>query len=157
MMEHCKWWESDRNLDSVRMVCFDQWAKTVNNLSHRRRQRQCTQTQAVFIQETAVDKKSSKMASSYFNISPIISIFVFFLFFTSSLCPALSSTEYHQKNQTFRPGKQLRKLKAIRAHLVKINKPSLKTIQAFFSSPAPCFVLLLVFSVMGCFIWLLLL
>ncbi|KAM7464649.1 hypothetical protein LguiA_032770 [Lonicera macranthoides] len=101
-----------------------QWAKTVINLSYRRRQRQCTQT---------INKNSSKMASSNFNISPIISFVVFFLFFTSSVCPALSSTgseEYHQKNQTFRPGKQLRKLKAIRAHLMKINKPSLKTIQS---------------------------
>ena len=142
---------SDRNLDFVRMVGGE--LQTVNNLIYRRRQRQCTHTQAVFIQET-IDKNSSKMASSYFNISPIISIFVFFLFFTSSVCPALSSTgseEYHQKNQTFRPGKQLRKLKAIRAHLMKINKPSLKTIQAFFSSPVlSCPAL--VFSIMGVFI-----
>ncbi|KAL6983729.1 hypothetical protein U1Q18_017108 [Sarracenia purpurea var. burkii] len=75
---------------------------------------------------------SSAMAPSYFKISPIISFFVCFLFVTSSVCPVHSSESdgYGQVNQTFRPGERVQKLKTIRAHLKKINKPSVKTIQS---------------------------
>ncbi|RVX18449.1 hypothetical protein CK203_006449 [Vitis vinifera] len=73
------------------------------------------------------------MASS----SPIMFIFVAFLFAASSLSPVLShpipSDSGHHRptaNQTFHPGLQLQKLKRVRAYLRKINKPAVKTIQA---------------------------
>lgn len=67
------------------------------------------------------------MASRYSKISPIISIFVFFLF---SVCPVLSlqTQQFNLANQTFKPGDDM---KIIKSHLMKINKPSLKTIQVF--------------------------
>ncbi|RVW52960.1 hypothetical protein CK203_072717 [Vitis vinifera] len=67
------------------------------------------------------------MASS----SPIMFIFVAFLFAVSSLSPVLShpipSDSGHHRptaNQTFHPGLQLQKLKRVRAYLRKINKPA---------------------------------
>ncbi|KAL0297008.1 UNVERIFIED_CONTAM: hypothetical protein Sradi_6752900 [Sesamum radiatum] len=75
------------------------------------------------------------MASSCcWKISPIISAFVFFLFFFSSVCPVLS-VNFNATKQNFRPGDHMsKKLKYIRAHLMKINKPAVKTIQAIISS-----------------------
>ncbi|OIT22326.1 PREDICTED: uncharacterized protein LOC109217750 [Nicotiana attenuata] len=72
------------------------------------------------------------MASSCSKISPIISIFVFFLFFIFSVCPVLSLEieNFNLANQTFKPGDELQKMKMIKSHLMKINKPSLKTIQS---------------------------
>nr|XP_016451034.1 PREDICTED: uncharacterized protein LOC107775772 [Nicotiana tabacum] len=69
------------------------------------------------------------MASSCSKISPIISIFVFFLF---SVCSVLSLEieNFNLANQTFKPGDELQKMKMIKSHLMKINKPSLKTIQS---------------------------
>uniref|UniRef100_A0A5B6Z0Q0 Neprosin PEP catalytic domain-containing protein n=1 Tax=Davidia involucrata TaxID=16924 RepID=A0A5B6Z0Q0_DAVIN len=98
------------------------------SFDYRRRQHQCTKTHTVLVEETA-QENSSKMASSCCKISPVFSIFVFFLFVTSSVCPVMSS-ESVNSNQTFRPGNELRKLKMIRAHLKKINKPAVKTIQS---------------------------
>ncbi|CAK9173740.1 unnamed protein product [Ilex paraguariensis] len=109
-------------------------ANTENNWSYfdgRRRQHKCTQTETVLLEETQ-HTNSIKVDSSSCKISPIISIFVFFLFLSSSICPVLSaeSDNHHQANQTFRPGEELQKLKMIRAHLMKINKPALRTIQS---------------------------
>ncbi|GFZ21232.1 carboxyl-terminal peptidase, putative [Actinidia rufa] len=73
------------------------------------------------------------MASSDCKISPVISIFVFFLFLnSSSVCPVCSSEsgEFNRVNQTFHAREELEKLKMIRAHLMKINKPAVKTIQS---------------------------
>ncbi|CAN4124208.1 unnamed protein product [Withania somnifera] len=72
------------------------------------------------------------MASSCSKISPIISIFVFFLFFIFSVCPVLSleTEHFNLANQTFKPGDELHNMKIIKSHLMKINKPSLKTIQS---------------------------
>ncbi|MCD9645499.1 hypothetical protein HAX54_034491 [Datura stramonium] len=72
------------------------------------------------------------MASSCSKISPIISIFVFFLFFIFSVCPVLSleTEQFNLSNQTFKPGDELHKMKIIKSHLMKINKPFLKTIQS---------------------------
>ncbi|KAF3622948.1 Pyruvate phosphate dikinase, PEP/pyruvate binding domain isoform 1 [Capsicum annuum] len=72
------------------------------------------------------------MASSYSKISPIISIFVFFLFFIFSVCPALSleTQQFNLANQTFKPSDEVHNTKIIKSHLMKINKPSLKTIQS---------------------------
>ncbi|XP_015074781.1 uncharacterized protein LOC107018735 [Solanum pennellii] len=69
-------------------------------------------------EETRRSYNSSKihvMASK--NISPIIYIFV--VFFLFSVCPVLSSS-LEQFNQTF----------DIKSHLMKINKPSIKTIKS---------------------------
>ncbi|KAL0408585.1 UNVERIFIED_CONTAM: hypothetical protein Sradi_1792900 [Sesamum radiatum] len=65
------------------------------------------------------------MASSCcWKISPIISAFVFFLFFFSSVCPVLS-VNFNATKHNFRPGDHMsKKLKYIRAHLMKINKPA---------------------------------
>ncbi|KAG8366086.1 hypothetical protein BUALT_Bualt17G0039300 [Buddleja alternifolia] len=90
-------------------------------LDQRRRKLQCTQKQAVLIEEKML-KKSSKMAA---KISPIISALVFFLFF---ICPA-RSVNFNDSNQNFRPGDESKKMKYIRAHLMKINKPAVKTIE----------------------------
>ncbi|RVX04450.1 hypothetical protein CK203_018524 [Vitis vinifera] len=72
----------------------------------------------------------SNMASSYCKISPIIPIFVSFLLVASSVCSVHSSETDRPANQTFRPGEELEKLKIIRDHLLKINKPAVKTIQS---------------------------
>ncbi|GLT36601.1 hypothetical protein SLA2020_109690 [Shorea laevis] len=94
--------------------CFD----------YRRRQHQCTQTET--------QGNFSTMASSFPKTSPIIPIFVFFLLVSSSICPVLSSesSKLHATNQAFRPKEELQKLKIIREHLKKINKPAAKTIQS---------------------------
>ncbi|XP_059656172.1 protein neprosin-like [Cornus florida] len=73
------------------------------------------------------------MASSCFKISPIIPTFVCLLFVISSVCPVLSSKSghhHHHSNHTHHRSKGFKKLKIIRAHLKKINKPSVKTIQS---------------------------
>ncbi|KAI3452695.1 hypothetical protein Pfo_009359 [Paulownia fortunei] len=97
-------------------------------LDLRRRQHQCTQRQTVLLEETR-PTNSSKMASICCKISPIISAFVFFLFFISSVCP-VQSVNFNHTNQNFRPGNESKKLKYIRAHLMKVNKPAVKTIQS---------------------------
>uniref|UniRef100_A0A6N2K6H2 Neprosin PEP catalytic domain-containing protein n=1 Tax=Salix viminalis TaxID=40686 RepID=A0A6N2K6H2_SALVM len=70
----------------------------------------------------------SNMASSWCNrkISSVISVFVCFLLVVSSkICPVSSSeTGSRMTNQTFRPQEELQKLKIIREHLEKINKPA---------------------------------
>ncbi|XP_052184153.1 uncharacterized protein LOC127796181 [Diospyros lotus] len=67
-------------------------------------------------------------AAASFKISPIISIFVCFLLLASSV--SSHSGDHSRLNQTFRPGNEQKKLHIIRAHLKKINKPSVKTIQS---------------------------
>ena len=72
--------------------------------------------------------------------------FIIFLFFISAVCP-VRSVNFNDTNQDFRP----KKMKLVRAHLAKINKPSVKTIQAcscdmpyssvFFCPVSLCFVL----------------
>ncbi|KAL3501153.1 hypothetical protein ACH5RR_035602 [Cinchona calisaya] len=111
------------------------------NLDDQRiRQFQCTQTQTVLLLQQQEDSEEEEeetrhhhTSSSNMDYSPIISILVFFLFFVISVCPVAYSLESHnfnQPNQTFKPGEESQKLKMIRAHLMKINKPALKTIQS---------------------------
>lgn len=95
---------------------------------HRRRhQCQCAHKQADII-------SFSKMTCSCCQISPIIPIFVCFLFVaSSSVRPALSSSSSlssSASNQTLRSGQEFEKLEKIRAHIKKINKPAVKTIQS---------------------------
>ncbi|XP_050206811.1 uncharacterized protein LOC126656316 [Mercurialis annua] len=69
-----------------------------------------------------------------FSFSPIISCFVCFLLLLFSLIsPVYSASENitgRLKNQTFRPDQELHKLKIIKEHLKKLNKPPVKTIQS---------------------------
>ncbi|KAB2084372.1 hypothetical protein ES319_A05G329300v1 [Gossypium barbadense] len=72
------------------------------------------------------------MASYFRKTSPIIHAFVIFLLVcSSSISPVYSSEPHnlHARNRTFRPDKELQKLKFIRQRLNKINKPAVKTIQ----------------------------
>ncbi|XP_022881704.1 uncharacterized protein LOC111398831 [Olea europaea var. sylvestris] len=85
------------------------------NFGFTRRQHQCTKIH------------SSKMASSCCKISQIILVFVFFLFFIFPVCP-VESVNFNGSNQNFHPKKESLKMKFIRNRLMKINKPSLKTI-----------------------------
>lgn len=115
---------------------------------HRRRIRQfqCTKAQTVsLVQEESEATRHTRNPSSKMDYSSpcgcscnmiipqIIYILVCILFFTSSVCPAHSlesRNSSHQANQTFRPGEESQKLKTIRAHLTKVNKPAVKTIQS---------------------------
>ncbi|KAB2031888.1 hypothetical protein ERO13_D05G314600v2 [Gossypium hirsutum] len=75
----------------------------------------------------------SSMASCSRKTSPIIHAFVIFLLVcSSSISPVYSSEPHnlHARNRTFRPDKELQKLKFIRQRLNKINKPAVKTIQS---------------------------
>ncbi|GFY91401.1 carboxyl-terminal proteinase, putative [Actinidia rufa] len=108
--------------------------KSQNNGSyfdHRRRHHQCTKSQTVTVEETR-QSNSPNTALTNRNISPIIPVFVCFLFLTSSVSQVHSSQshKYGRVNQTFRQRHELGNLKSIRAHLKKINKPYLKTIQS---------------------------
>lgn len=89
-------------------------------IKRRRQKSQCRQRQRVVLEDS---KNSSKMASSCCKISPIISAFVFFLFFMQSQSSNAAA------NQSFIVGNSSKKIKFIRAHLLKINKPAVKTIQ----------------------------
>jgi hypothetical protein len=92
-------------------------------------------------------------ASTSVDTHSMIPIFVaFLLVFASSLYPVLSvpaaesdSGNRQLANQTFRPGKEILRLKRVNAFLNKINKSAVKTIQVllcfdfsfFFSNPPP--------------------
>ncbi|XP_019176425.1 PREDICTED: uncharacterized protein LOC109171804 [Ipomoea nil] len=70
----------------------------------------------------------SKIPSSS-SSSPIISLLVCSALLVFSVCP-VRPQETGASNQTFRPGDESRKMKMIRDHLMKINKPAVKTIQS---------------------------
>ncbi|XP_028778304.1 uncharacterized protein LOC114734818 [Neltuma alba] len=105
---------------------------------HRtRRQPQCIQENHIASQQTSPPNHSLKLASSSSSTSsgnsqntslPLFHAFVAFLLLLSFITPVLSHSS--PTNQTFRPGPELLKLKRIRAHLKKINKPSVKTIKS---------------------------
>ncbi|KAL4015939.1 hypothetical protein IC575_023548 [Cucumis melo] len=71
-----------------------------------------------------MDSSSSSSSSS----SILLPVLVFSLLVVSSFCPVHSHPI--NKTTTFRPQDHLKKLKLIRAHLKKINKPPIKTIQS---------------------------
>uniref|UniRef100_A0A1D1XRE9 Periplasmic nitrate reductase n=1 Tax=Anthurium amnicola TaxID=1678845 RepID=A0A1D1XRE9_9ARAE len=68
-----------------------------------------------------------RMASSYRRGSPIIAFFVGFLLVLALVLPAQSAPAV---NSTFRAADEIVKLRRVRAHLKKLNKPSVKTIQS---------------------------
>ncbi|KAL8157060.1 protein neprosin-like [Apium graveolens] len=95
----------------------------------RRQERTLTRTSNLKEEETALHIYSSSnmvSSSSYYKISPFILFFVFVLYISSHIS-SVSSSKLHNiqhANQT------LYKMKMIKGHLVKINKPSVKTIQS---------------------------
>lgn len=121
------------------------WTKLRNEpfcILHRTRQYQCIQTQEVVATKRTRRKQQQQYsteiaASSSHNTRSMIPLFVaFLLFFASSIRPVLSlqpmsdSGNRIPANQTFRPGKEILKLKRVNAYLKKINKPAVKTIQS---------------------------
>ena len=75
--------------------------------------------------------------------SLIINISLWLLLLFASLFPLSSSLP---ANSTFRPSRELLKYRRVRAHLKRLNKPPLKTIQAFSPTPSSSSFL---FSVWG--------
>lgn len=73
---------------------------------------------------------------STFSFVPML-VVAYLLLFASLSTPVFSSPivsdsgQHFPANQTLRPDKELHKLKSIRAYLRKINKPAVKTIQAY--------------------------
>ncbi|KAI7724775.1 hypothetical protein M8C21_031200, partial [Ambrosia artemisiifolia] len=61
---------------------------------------------------------------------PIISSLVFFFLLSLTAISAAQFEDLARLNQTFRPGEESKKMRLIRTHLLKINKPSVKTIQS---------------------------
>ncbi|XP_038703497.1 uncharacterized protein LOC119999813 [Tripterygium wilfordii] len=113
------------------IMCWmmDSWSNKWCSFYHTSRRRQCTQSQYAdsLAKQKAPGSFSSRMDSSSSSWCNNISIFVCtLLVVSSSLCPAQSS----DTNQTFKPQRELHKLRFIRAHLQKINKPAVKTIQS---------------------------
>ncbi|KAK4429800.1 hypothetical protein Salat_1280700 [Sesamum alatum] len=102
------WMDSGFANSEKNFGCLDPW----------RRRRQCREKWTVFF---AV--RSRKMGGGCWSVSPIVSALVFFLFFVSSVCPA-RSVSFNDSSQSFRPGHESKKLKFVRAHLRKINKPA---------------------------------
>ncbi|KAI5417052.1 uncharacterized protein LOC127073953 [Lathyrus oleraceus] len=109
------------------------------------RQHQCKQENHLVSEQTSLLNHSLKLSSSTSqnNLPPILHVFVTLLLFFTSISPILShpilsnSTSSQQLishnsnvNQTLRPDVALHKLKRIRAHLKKINKPAVKTIKS---------------------------
>ncbi|KAL5146256.1 hypothetical protein HKD37_06G016111 [Glycine soja] len=88
--------------------------------------------------------QSPKLASSSFtsqNATPVLPAFVALLLLVTSIAPTALCHPLQGTNHTFRPNHELLKLRRVRAHLKKINKPPVKTIQAssfyFFLSLQP--------------------
>lgn len=112
------------------------WCHLDHSRSRQQQQNKCTETQTGFQKQTTQGSSSNMTSSSCCKISPVIPIFVsYLLVLFSSICLVHSldtGENLHATNQTTRrPEEELHKLKFIRAHLNKINKPAVKTIQAF--------------------------
>ncbi|XP_051145858.1 uncharacterized protein LOC127261622 isoform X2 [Andrographis paniculata] len=95
----------------------------------RRRQRQCRKEQKVVLQLLQGRPNSTAMAACCCCYNNIYSFFVVFLFLVSSFCPVLS-LNFNDSNHQFFPGNGIQNLKLVRAHVKKINKPSVKSIQS---------------------------
>ncbi|CAJ1974894.1 unnamed protein product [Sphenostylis stenocarpa] len=96
-----------------------------------RQHHKCTQPDNDGVPEhtCAQQNHSPKLASfTSQNAPPVIPAFVALLLLVTSIAPALCHPQ--QGNHTFRPPHELLKLRRIRAHLKKINKPPVKTIQS---------------------------
>ncbi|KAJ6410244.1 hypothetical protein OIU84_007066 [Salix udensis] len=115
------------------------------SILHTTRQPKCIQTLVVSaIKTTTIQRQqrhghSTEMAASTsLKTHSMIPFFVaFLLVFASSVSPVLSlpapvsdSGNRLLTNQTFRPSKEVLRLKRANAYLKKINKPAVKTIQS---------------------------
>lgn len=106
----------------------------VADTTSTRGQLKCIQARAILAQQTTKPIHSSNMASS---ISPklppfFFSLLTYLLVSSLSLPTATASGLPFPANQTFRPRQELQRINRIRSYLRKINKPSVKTIQAYF-------------------------
>ncbi|KAI4336190.1 hypothetical protein L6164_014746 [Bauhinia variegata] len=104
---------------------------------HTRRQRQCIQASPAAPEKTVTQNHSLKLAASISeNALPMLPIFVALLLMFTSISPVLSTNIVPDSghrlpaNQSFRPEAELLKLRRIRAHLKRINKPAVKTIKS---------------------------
>ncbi|KAG5066945.1 hypothetical protein AAZX31_04G168700 [Glycine max] len=83
-------------------------------------------------QQQEQQNQSPKLAASSTsqNATPVLPAFVALLLLVTSIAPAALCHPLQGSNHTFRPNHELLKLRRVRAHLKKINKPSVKTIQS---------------------------
>ncbi|GAA0166339.1 hypothetical protein LIER_43754 [Lithospermum erythrorhizon] len=109
------------------------------HFDQERRQSQCRkqqEKQTVFLVQTRHKDSSIMDFSCRCKIFSIVRGFVWLLFLLFSVCPvqSLDKNKINQENQTntFKPSEatQHQNLKMIRAHLMKINKPAIKTIKS---------------------------
>lgn len=100
---------------------------------HTKRQHQCIQVNNhVAPQHKSAQNHSLQLATfTSQNTSPMLPVFIAILLLATSIPPAFSSGPPLKANQTLKAGAELLKLRRIRTHLKKINKPAVKTIQAF--------------------------
>ncbi|KAI3795960.1 hypothetical protein L1987_38621 [Smallanthus sonchifolius] len=75
-------------------------------------------------------KQTVASYSSCFKIPPLTWVFVFILLLFSPVFPAISAKKFRHHHQIFRPRKESNKMKLVEAHLNKINKPFVKSIQS---------------------------
>ncbi|KAJ0666576.1 putative neprosin [Helianthus annuus] len=111
--------------DKTENICF--W------FDFRRRQEEGKCTKQKQKQETDFFGRRRRIVHTRMDFTfhfPIISSFVFFLLLSSTAISASQFDDFRRLNQTFRPGEESKKMKLIRTHLLKINKPSVKTIQS---------------------------
>ncbi|CAN6452025.1 unnamed protein product [Victoria cruziana] len=97
--------------------------------SHRRRQRRW------FKLASADSQNSFKMDASGLRISPAaFAVSIIYLYLLVCTCPVSSSISPDSgvptANQSLNAGEELKKLRRIRAHLKKFNRPSVRTIQS---------------------------
>ena len=119
------------------------WTKQRNEPSceihHTTGQPQCIQAQIAAPKKTTTQEHSSKLASPASHNTPSIipMLLVAFLLVASLLSPVLptpivsDSGHSPPANQSFHPGSELHKLRRVKSYLRKINKPAVKTIQAY--------------------------
>lgn len=116
---------------------------------HTRKQHQCIQANHDATEETSSQQNqySLKLALSSTSQNTMLHAFVALLLLVTSIGTAFSHptiasnssstlpaalSHFHANNNTLRPSAVLQKLRRIRAHLNKSNKPAVKTIKAFF-------------------------
>ncbi|KAK1425889.1 hypothetical protein QVD17_21251 [Tagetes erecta] len=75
-------------------------------------------------------KQQILVSSSCFKFPHLTSVFVFILLLVSSVFPATTANKFRQEHHVFRPPEEINKMKLIEAHLNKINKPFVKSIQS---------------------------
>jgi len=111
---------------------------------HITRQQQCKQANHDTPEQTTSLNHSLNLAlsTSQNTLLPTLPALLVFLLLLTSIPTSFSHPiasnssfpppSHPTANNTFRPAEVLQKLRTIRAHLNKINKPPVKTIKAFF-------------------------